>query len=102
MTADTTPRWLKDLERLLPIRSQYVVSGNIRDSILLPLTDGQTTLVPLLRGLWERLRGFGYRFILVYDPADGLRVYPNEREAVELATRLFALKLQDGAMPIGL
>ena len=102
MTADTTPRWLKDLERLLPIRSQYVVSGNIRDSILLPLADGQTTLVPLLRGLWEKLRGHGYRFLLVYDPADGLRVYPNEPEPLELATRLFELKLQDGAMPVGL
>lgn len=102
MSTDTVPRWLKDLERLLPIRSQYVVSGNIRDSLLLPLADGQTALVPLLRGLWEKLRGQGYRFVLVYDPADGLRVYPNEADAVELATRLFDLKLQDGAMPVGL
>ena len=102
MSADTTPRWLKDLERLLSIRSQFVVSGNIRDSLLLPLAQGQTTLVPLLRGLWERLRGLGYRFLLVYDPADGLRVYPNEPEATELATRLFELKLQDGLMPVGL
>jgi hypothetical protein len=102
MSTDTVPRWLKDLERLLPIRSQYVVSGNIRDSLLLPLADGQTALVPLLRGLWEKLRGQGYRFVLVYDPADGLRVYPNEADAVELATRLFDLKLQDGSMPVGL
>lgn len=101
-TTDNTPRWLKDLERLLPIRSQYIVSGNIRDSILLPLAEGQTALVPLLRGLWERLRSHGYRFLLVYDPADGLRVYPNEPEATELATRLFDLKLKDGMMPVGL
>jgi ATP-dependent Clp protease ATP-binding subunit ClpB len=99
---DTTPRWLKDLERLLPIRSQFVVSGNIRDSVLVPLADGGTTLVPLLRGLWEQLRRMGYRFVLVYDPADGLRVYPNEPVATELAQRLFDLKLQDGVMPVGL
>jgi energy-coupling factor transporter ATP-binding protein EcfA2 len=102
MTADTTPRWIKDLERLLPIRSQYVVAGNIRDSVLLPLAEGGTTLVPLLRGLWESLQRQGYRFLLVHDPADGLRVYPNEPAAVDLATRLFDLKLQDGVMPVGL
>ncbi len=99
---DTTPRWLKDLQRLLPIRSQFVVSGNIRDSILVPLAEGGATLVPLLRGLWEQLKRLGYRFVLVYDPADGLRVYPNEPAASELAQRLFDLKLQDGVMPIGL
>ncbi len=99
---DTTPRWLKDLERLLPIRSQFIVSGNIRDSVLVPLAEGGTTLVPLLRGLWESLKRQGYRFVLVYDPADGLRVYPNEPAASELAQRLFDLKLQDGIMPIGL
>lgn len=100
--SDITPRWLRDLERLLPIRSQYVVAGNIRDSVLLPLADGRTTLVPLLRGLWEHLKRMGYRFVLVHDPADGLRVYPNEPAAADLATRLFDLKLQDGAMPMGL
>jgi energy-coupling factor transporter ATP-binding protein EcfA2 len=99
---DTTPRWLKDLERLLPIRSQYIVAGNIRDSLLMPLNEGHATLVPLLRGLWEQLKRQGYRFILVFDPADGLRVYPNEAPASELAQRLFDLKLQDGLMPMGL
>lgn len=99
---DLTPRWLKDLERLLPIRSQYIVSGNIRDSLLMPLDEGQATLVPLLRGLWELLKRQGYRFLLLHDPADGLRVYPHEAAAVELAQRLFDLKLQDGAMPAGL
>ena len=99
---DLTPRWLKDLTRLLPIRSQFVVSGNIRDSLLIALPDGGTTLVPALRGLWEHLKPEGYRFILVYDPADGLRVYPNEAAVVELAQKLFNLKLQDGIMPLGL
>ena len=102
MSMSLTPRWLKDLKRLLPIRSQFVVSGNIRDSLLGTLPGGGATLVPLLRGLWEQLKPDGYRFILVFDPADGLRVYPNEPAAVELAQKLFDLKLQDGVMPIGL
>jgi energy-coupling factor transporter ATP-binding protein EcfA2 len=101
--ADFTPRWLKDLDRLLPIRSQYVISGNIRDSVLSPAgNNGNWLLVPLLRTLWERLKPQGYRYLLIFDPADGLRVYPNEPAVVALATQIHELKLQDGAMPMGL
>ncbi|MFO1315510.1 MAG: AAA family ATPase [Burkholderiales bacterium] len=98
---DTTPRWIRDLTRLLPIRSQFVVAGNIRDSFLTPY-EGGTTLAPLLRCLWAHLAPLDYRFLLVYDPVEGLRPYPNEPEAVELATKLFDLKLADGAMPTSL
>ena len=102
MTDDLTPRWLRDLERLLPIRSQFVVSGNIRDNLLLPLPGGAPVLVPLLRGLWEKLKAAGHRYLLVFDPADGLRVYPAEPAVADLAVRIHDLKLQDGVMPMGL
>ena len=95
------PRWSRDLERLLPIRSQFVVSGNIRDSFLTSLTGGPA-LVPLLRCLWETLRLQGYRCLLVFDPADGIRVYPNEPVQRELAERLFDLKLAGGNQIISL
>jgi ATP-dependent Clp protease ATP-binding subunit ClpA len=97
----TPPRWLADLQRLLPIRSQFVVSGNIRDSFLTPLAGG-TALVPLLRALWDSLKARDYRFLLVFDPADGLRVYPDEPVARELAQRLFSLKLADGCQQLSL
>jgi hypothetical protein len=101
--SDLTPRWLRDLDRLLPIRSQFVVSGNIRDSVLTPAgANGDWLQVPLLRALWDRLKTRGYGYLLVYDPADGLRVYPNEPAVVALATQIHELKLQDGAMPMGL
>jgi hypothetical protein len=100
---DITPRWIQDLERLLPIRSQFVVSGNIRDSFPTPLQDGQTlTLAPLIRCLWSSLANQGYQFLLIYDPIDGVRPYPNEPRVVELATRLFDLKLQGGCMAASL
>lgn len=105
MALDLTPRWLKDLARLLPIRSQYVISGNIRDSFLMPLpgeAPAGLTLVPLLRALWETLRAQGVRYLLLFDPADGLRIYPNEPAVVELATQLHDLKAQEGAMPASL
>ncbi|MCC7217382.1 MAG: AAA family ATPase [Burkholderiales bacterium] len=98
---DTTPRWIRDLTRLLPIRSQFVVAGNIRDSFLTPYLGG-TTLAPLLRCLWAHLAPLDYRFLLVYDPVEGLRPYPNEPAVVELATKLFELKLADGVMPTSL
>jgi energy-coupling factor transporter ATP-binding protein EcfA2 len=98
---DATPRWITDLKRLLPIRSQFVVAGNIRDSFLTPYEQG-TTLAPLLRCLWVHLAQLDYRFLLVFDPVEGLRPYPNEPAAVELATKLFDLKLADGVMPMSL
>ena len=98
---DNTPRWIRDLTRLLPIRSQFVVAGNIRDSFLTPYEQG-TTLAPLLRCLWAHLAPLDYRFLLVFDPVEGLRPYPNEPATVELATKLFDLKLADGVMPMSL
>ena len=98
---DNAPRWIRDLTRLLPIRSQFVVAGNIRDTFITPLANG-TTLAPLVRCLWIHLSELDYRFILVYDPVEGLRPYPNEPTVVEQATRLFDLKLADGSMPVSL
>src|SRR4051812_5483215 len=97
----TPPRWLTDLERLLPIRSQFVVSGSIRDSFLTQLPSG-AALVPLVRTLWESLKARDYRFFLVYDPADGLRVYPDEPAQREMAERLFDLKLASGCQMVSL
>jgi len=101
LSALAAPRWSRDLERLLPIRSQFVIAGNIRDSFLTPMAGGPA-LVPLLRCLWETLRHRGYRCLLVFDPSDGIRVYPNEPVQLELAERLFDLKLSAGNQMISL
>lgn len=94
-------RWLTDLERLLAIRSQFVVSGSIHDSFLALLPNGPA-LVPLIRAVWETLKAKNYRFLLVYDPADGLRVYPDETAVREQAERLFDLKLKSGSQMVSL
>ncbi len=96
-----TPRWLADLSRLLAIRSQFVISGNIRDSFLQPI-GASAALVPLTRALWETLKAQGFRCLLIFDPIDGLRVYPNEAEPRKLAERLFDLKLANGSQLVSL
>lgn len=98
---DMSPRWVLDMERLLPIRSQFVISGNIRDNFIVRMQE-KRTIVPLLRSLWVALNRLDYKLMLVYDPIEGVRPYPNEPAVVELATKLFDLKLQDGAMPVSL
>ncbi|MDP2829433.1 MAG: AAA family ATPase [Sulfuricellaceae bacterium] len=98
---NTSPRWIRDIERLLPIRSQYIVAGNIRDSFLTPF-QSNLTLAPLTRCLWTALQAQDCKFLLIYNPVEGLRPYPNEPEVIELASRLFSLKLQDGVMPTSL
>ena len=95
------PRWLADLARTLPIRSQFIVSGNIRDSCLASV-GGAPALVPLLRALWETLRPMGFECLLVYDPADGIRAYPDQPAQRELAEKLFNLKLSQGPQIISL
>ena len=91
--------WLGNIVRLLPIRSQFVLSGDIRDHFLMPSEHGPV-LVPLLRALWETLRPLGFRVLVVWDPVDGVRAYPATEEARELAAEL--LDVQKSAAPMGL
>ncbi|MBL8471515.1 MAG: ATP-dependent Clp protease ATP-binding subunit [Rhodocyclaceae bacterium] len=97
----SAPRWMRDIERLLPIRSQFVLSGNIRDSFLTQLAGGPA-LVPLQRCLWEGLARQGYACLLIFDPSDGVRVYPDEAAQRERAERLFDLKLAGGSQLLSL
>jgi len=78
------PKWLADLSRLLPIRSQFAVSGEIRDLVMVPSPQGPMP-VPLLHALWLQLKGKGYSFMLVHDPVDGIRVFPSDPETVATA-----------------
>lgn len=97
----TWPRWVTDIERLLPIRSQFILSGNVRDVFLTPAgTDSY--LAPLMTCLWTFLEREGYQFLLVYDRIDGIKVLPQTASAQDRATQLLGIKLQDGVMPANL
>lgn len=95
MNDRVTPRWARDLYRLLPIKSQFIFSGNIRDSFLIPNgPDGYST-INLYELLWQVLQSYGFKRIEIFDPVDGIRVYPSEGKTVptkmpaeELATKI--------------
>jgi hypothetical protein len=63
------------MRQLLGIRSQFVLTGNIRDDVLLGEPD---RLEGLIDALWTSLQPLGYQGLLVWDRVDGLRGYPDE------------------------
>ena len=95
------PKWVCDVERLLSIRAQFVLAGNIRDVFVFPTGSGPI-LAPLLSCLWSLLTSKGYEFLLVYDRIDGLRVHPSDAATQARATELLDLKLQGGMMACSL
>ena len=76
------PKWLRDIDASLSIRSHFVLSGNIRDYVL--LGRGGTAACPIVDALWMVLEPRGFQGILVWDPVDGLTSFPEGR-AVRLS-----------------
>src|SRR5262245_53464891 len=66
------PRWIRDLLRFLPLKSQFVLSGNVRDQYPLRFSSGAPAQVlPLIPYVSSELREAGVNHFLSYDPADG-------------------------------
>jgi ATP-dependent Clp protease ATP-binding subunit ClpA len=68
------PRWLKDLIRFLPLKSQFLLTGNVRDLQLTSVGSDGYAAVPLLTLLADELRAAGYANVVFYDPAGGFRL----------------------------
>jgi len=66
-------RWLRDLQRFLPLRSQFVLSGNTRDLQIHEPAPGAITAVPLARALPDALKEAGYQRIASFDLLNGFR-----------------------------
>jgi energy-coupling factor transporter ATP-binding protein EcfA2 len=73
---DSRPRWLRNLIRFLPLRSQFVVSGNVRDQYPVEVTAGLVAPMPLVSCLGMELRREGMAHFLAFDPAQGFSVPP--------------------------
>lgn len=68
------PRWLKDLQRFLPLKSQFVLTGNIRDLQTVETAPGAIAAVPLITLLATELAAAGYVHVLAYEPTSGFRI----------------------------
>jgi len=66
-------RWQRDLLRFLPLRSQFVLSGNTRDLQMHEPAPNQITSVPLSRALPDTLKVAGYERIASFDLLNGFR-----------------------------
>lgn len=78
------PRWLKDLLRFLPLKSQFVLSGNVRDLQACEVAPRVITAQSLVSTLADNLGEAGYAQLVVWNPVSGFtvpegRVAPIER-----------------------
>lgn len=100
------PRWLRDLLRFLPLKSQFVLSGNIRDLLAMEMAGGVITPQSLNQALADTLIGQGYRHVLIYEPLSGFRIISSDPEAPQDSgnqlLQQLGLKPVEGRAPAGL
>ena len=72
---DVRPRWVRDLTRFLPLKSQFVLTGNVRD---LQIRDvgGTAVAASLSDVIAATLGDAGYSDVVRYDPLAGFSVLP--------------------------
>lgn len=91
------PRWLRDLLRFLPLKPQFVLSGNVRDHQLAEVAPGSVAAQPLVSVLGSELRQAGYAHVLTYDPIAGFKALVRPGEDTATGNQLLAhLGLQTG------
>jgi hypothetical protein len=99
------PRWLRDLLRFLPLKSQFVLSGNVRDFQLTEVGRGTVAAQPLTAVLATELTRVGYAHVLLYDPLTGFRLLGTPDGAPANSGLFGKLGLQagnEGTAPAGL
>jgi hypothetical protein len=99
------PRWLRDILRFIPLKPQFVLSGNVRDLQLCELVAAQIATFPLSQTLGIELRACGFAQVIGYEPLTGFRIIERRTEdthsASEILTEL-GLQSTNGAAPAGL
>ena len=99
---DKKSKWLRDLIRFLPLKSQFILSGNVRD---LQIED---KLKPVVRSftsyLNRELQTYGYAHVLSYDIVNGFKSlgltaeHQNYSDIANLMNQL-GLQLVNGSAP---
>lgn len=68
------PRWQRDFERFLPLKSQFVLSGNVRDLQVVEVQPGVVTAQALNQSMAAVLKRAGYAHVLMFQPLAGFSV----------------------------
>ena len=76
MSDDLRPRWVRELKRFLPLKSQFVLTGNVRDLQVRAVGD-RAAAAPLADVLAATLAEAGYSDIVRYDPLNGFEALAN-------------------------
>jgi energy-coupling factor transporter ATP-binding protein EcfA2 len=71
-------RWVRDVKRFIPLKSQFVLSGNVRD-LQTHQAGGVTTAAPLRVVLRSLLQDAGYASLLEYNPVAGFSAPEDEQ-----------------------
>jgi len=103
---DSRSRWLRDLIRFLPLKSQFILSGNVRDLQIENKKSG-AVVRSLTSFLNRELRTYGYSQVLCYDTINGFKSIdpatdPQGNEAAENLMKQLGLQPVNGCAPAGL
>lgn len=93
------PRWQRDLIRFLPLKSQFVLSGNVRDLQVAEVAPGAVTSQSLQQCLASTFHGLGYAHTFLYEPINGFSCLgspDNDIGRAEEALRQFGLVVSNG------
>lgn len=97
-------RWIRDLLRFIPLRSQFVLSGNVRDLQAHEVAPGEIAAAPLIATLSDELRSAGYANVVSFDLLAGFRIVPGREttsDGDDLLRRV-GLAPAGGSAPAGL
>ncbi len=100
-----SPRWLRDLLRFLPLKSQFVLSGNIHDLQASEMAPGTVTAQSFNQTLYNALLDAGYAHVLTWDPVSGFRAIgkpDTDPASVQTLMQELGLTPIEGVAPAGL
>lgn len=81
-------RWQRDFERFLPLKSQFVLSGNVRDLQVVEVQPEVVTAQPLNQCVAAVLKRTGYANTILFQPLAGFSVVSVPGEAASPAAGL--------------
>lgn len=99
------PRWLRDFARYVPLKSQFVLTGNVRDLQVCETSPGIYAAASLSDCVHREMKAAGYAATIVYDLVNGFSqfgVNPDEIAASrQLLERLGLTVGEAGQAPAG-